>query len=175
MKRLKIKEIVFGSVLAILILLFAWNQYSTPKYAYIDIKEVYDGLELKKELEKNYSQTVESRQKVLDSLAFQIKIYERKFQRNGKKLNDEIYNIMVADYYEKKKNFTEDNDALAQKMDEKILGQINQYIKEYGEVNHYTFIFGASGNGAIMYAKECKNVTKSFVGFINKQYKGEKK
>jgi outer membrane protein len=172
---LKRREIFIGSILFGLILFIVWSQYTTPKYAYVDIKEVYDGLELKKELEKNYTQVVESRQKILDSLSFQIKLYESKFQEKGEKLKDEMYNIMIADYYEKKKNFTEDNNTLAQKMDEKILGQINQYIKEYGEANHYTFIFGASGNGSIMFAKESKNITKSFIVYVNNQNKGDKK
>lgn len=171
MKRFSRKDIVFGSVLFMLTMVVGWNFCTTPKLAYIDIKTVYDGFELKKDLEKNYTQTVEARQKNLDSLVLQIKIYERKFQ--GKAATDEIYNTMIAEFYEKKKAYTEDNEALAQKMDEQVLTEINKSIKVYGENNNYTFVFGANGNGTLMYAKESKNITKSFIEFLNKQYKKE--
>jgi outer membrane protein len=150
----------------------AWNQFNAPKLAYVDIKTVYDEFELKKELEKNYTQTIGARQKNLDSIALQIKIYERRAQ--GKAINDEIYKTMIAEFYEKKKIYTEDNEALAQKIDEQILTQINKLIKDYGDANNYTFIFGANGNGTLMFAKESKNITKPFVEFLNTQYKKEK-
>lgn len=53
-----------------------------------------------------------------------------------------------------------------------IWKRINEYIKAYGDEHGYDFIYGASGDGGLMYASEDNNITKDVVKYINGKYEG---
>lgn len=150
-------------------------QYITkPKTGYIVISQLYDGFELKIEMEKKYLATKNARQKILDSLAFEITLMEKKMEVKEKVVDNQNYDEKVQEYLLKKKTFDEDNDALSQKYDEQIITQLNQYVKDFGKAYQYTYIFGTGGNGSLMYANESEeDITKKVLEYINKKYNGE--
>jgi outer membrane protein len=47
---------------------------------------------------------------------------------------------------------------------------INEGVKEYGDQNNYDFIFGATGTGDLMYAREDLDLTEEVVKFLNDRY-----
>lgn len=49
-----------------------------------------------------------------------------------------------------------------------IWEKINQKINEYGKEKGYDYIFGAKGDGSIMYASDAKDITKEVIAYINK-------
>ena len=51
-----------------------------------------------------------------------------------------------------------------------IWKHINEGIAEFGKAEGYDFIFGASGNGGIMYADEANDITDRVVTYINLRY-----
>lgn len=51
-----------------------------------------------------------------------------------------------------------------------IWKRINAYMKEFGKENGYRIVFGATGDGTIMYAEDALNVTEEAVEFINSRY-----
>ena len=55
----------------------------------------------------------------------------------------------------------------------KILQQLNQYVKEFGDKNRFSFIFGAAGNGSLMYGTESADITDEAIEFANERFQGE--
>jgi outer membrane protein len=167
------------TLLTILLLIGAisWIVYqnrSIPKTGYILIQDVYNGFEMKKQMEKKYLQTKNARDKILDSLAFEVKIIANKIKVEEEKNKATIdnFNLKRDEYFQRKQNFDEDNTALTKQYDQEILTQLNQYIKDYAEENHYTYVFGNDGNGSLLYGIETLNITKEVSAFVNDKYKG---
>jgi outer membrane protein len=48
-----------------------------------------------------------------------------------------------------------------------IWEKINQKVNEYGKEQGYDYIFGAKGDGSIMYASDHKDITKEIIAYIN--------
>jgi len=162
----------------LLVAAVAWiivKETHAPKNGYVLISEVYNGFEMKKEMEKKYMVVKNSREKILDSLELELKILGARIQKENEKNNATIVEFTTKrdEYVERKKTYEEDNNALSQKYDKEILTQLNQYVKNYGEENKYAYIFGNDGNGALMYANEGDNVTKAVIDYVNSKYKGE--
>ena len=47
---------------------------------------------------------------------------------------------------------------------------INDQATKYGKDQGYDFIFGAVGNGSLMYANESCDVTEEFIRYVNEEY-----
>ena len=155
-----------------------WTIYSRPqrpRYGYVVIADLYNGFDMKKEMEKKYLEVKNAREKILDSLEVELKmIGSRIRQENGKdKARIASFEGKRNDYLELKKTYGEDDAALSKKYDQQILAQLNQYVKNYGEQNKYSYIFGNDGNGSLMYAADAENITKEVTAYINLKYKGE--
>jgi len=147
---------------------------SSPKTGYVLIQELYNGFEMKKEMEKKYLQVKNSREKILDSLTLELKILSQKIAIEKEKNPETIqsFESKRAEFIERKQMFEEDNNALSQKYDQEILTQLNQYTKDFGKANGYTYIFGNDGNGSLMFSEDSQNITNEVIEFINNKYKG---
>lgn len=150
------------------------HELRIPKVVYLDIPKVYSSFELKKEMEKKFLSTKGIRDKILDSLMFELQIITKQIKNNGEKDKALIgkYEIKKAEFLERKANFEEDNQALTKQYDEQILTQLNQYVKDFGNEFHYTYILGNDGNGSIMYGEKKNDVSDELILYINKKYKG---
>jgi len=60
-----------------------------------------------------------------------------------------------------------------QKMTQTVVNDINDYVKEYGKNQGYPIIFGAGGNGNIMYAQDASDLTEEVLVGLNAQYNGK--
>jgi hypothetical protein len=60
-----------------------------------------------------------------------------------------------------------------QKATQTVINDINDYVKEYGKKHNYDIIFGASGAGNIMYAKESTDLTEVVLEGLNKEFEGK--
>jgi outer membrane protein len=65
------------------------------------------------------------------------------------------------------------NEGQVEKYNEGIWKQINVYLKEYGTEHGYSFIYGANGNGSIMFADSTLEISKDVIPYLNKRYSGE--
>ncbi|MGZ5551560.1 MAG: OmpH family outer membrane protein [Nitrososphaeraceae archaeon] len=161
------------ALVALVVFSIFWSSYNSKKYAYVNTTLVYDNFTLKKELETKYKTVQLVRQNLLDSIKFKIQYLSIK----GKDLseNDKTQiNELQRSYLYKEKEFNTDNEATAQQYSEQIWKQINQYMDDYGKENGYDCIFGATGQGNIMYAKENDDITKAITDYINNKYSGGK-
>lgn len=151
-----------------------YENKTVPNTGFIIIQEVYSGFDMKKEIEVKYNKTKNARDKILDSLELELKILARKIQSENEKNKETIeqFNVKRDEFVQRKQTYEEDNAALTKQYDLEILTQLNQYVKDFGEKNNYTYVFGNDGNGSLMYALEANNITKEVIEFINAKYKG---
>jgi outer membrane protein len=173
MKKLVIFLIVLNTVF---FSFYLYDKFKVTKTAYISIQEVFNNFELKKEYEKKIAFTKNSRQKIVDSLEFSLKLLGKKIESENGKNKDDInaFSIKRNDFFEKKKAFEEDNIRQTKEYDQQVIGQLNQYVKDFGKEHGYRYIYGNDGNGSLMYAEEGDNITKEVTEYINLKYKGIK-
>ncbi len=164
------------SVLALFLSAFALVKLqSTPKVAYVIIQDVFDGFELKKEMEKEYIKVRDARKKILDSLQIDISVLAK--HPNALKEGSEearLFETRKMLFNQKLQEFEESNRQLTKDTDTKIVTQLNQYLEDYGKANNYDMIYGNTSGGSLMYGKQERNITKQVIEFINQKYKGIK-
>ena len=163
-------------VVIVLGVLLIVEHFNKPKSGYIIISEVYSKFELKKELEHKFIATKASRQKVLDSLGFNLRLLIKKIdaEKVKDKKDEEIYNMKREEYYRRKQVMDEDNNALSKQYDGEIFTQMNQYVRDFGKEFHYQYIFGNDGNGSLMHGDDALNLTNDIVKYINLKYNGKR-
>jgi len=158
--------------------LLVYHKCYASKTAYVEIKKVFNGFKMKAELEEKFKQVKSGRDKILDSLSFNLKIMSKHLnEQKEKNLNakpGEIYQFEYSreEFLKLKNQHQQDNAALSQKYDEQILAQLTQYVIAFGKKNNYDIILGADGNGNLMYSKDTYNISDEVVIFINNKYKG---
>jgi len=168
--------IVAGGLITICIIMVAVSGMNfRPRTGYILITKVYSDFEMKKELEKKFTATRNQREKMLDTLAIQLRLLANELDasktRDEKKIAS--YNYKREEYLQKRKTFDEDNTALSAQYDKEILAQLNQYVRDFGAKNNYEYIFGNDGNGSLMYAQESNDLTRQVTEYINQKYAGK--
>lgn len=167
-------------IIMLLITSFLFSAFyikKSEKIAYLKNTELYNNFELKKELEQKLLVVQNARKSILDSLMLQLKITSQQVDYNKGKDQSEVqlFQRQKQSFLIKEKEFDEDNKRLAEQYSQQIWKQINQYISDYGKENGYAFIYGASGDGSIMFAEDRYDITKDFTEYINNKYKGERK
>jgi outer membrane protein len=176
LRSLFITVLISGFVCFVALLLY--HKFYSTKTGYIEIKKVFNGFQMKAELEEKYKHTQKVKDQILDSLSFNLKLLSKHLneQKNAKAdINKEEilqFEYKREEYLKLKNQYQEDNAALSQKFDDQILAQLTQYVIEFGKKNNYDMILGADGNGSLMYSKEFYNVSDEVIIFINNKYKG---
>ncbi len=168
--------IAITSILAITAFVISTIQYFTsPKTAYVSTAELYNEFNLKKELEGRYLREQGQRNKELDSIKLQVqnRYTELLNQKSPDKAQIQKFEALESWYYQKEEEIKEEDGRQAQDYTEQVWKQLNQYIKEYGDKESYTYLYGARGEGNLLYAKDSKNVTKELIEFVNARYEGD--
>lgn len=70
--------------------------------------------------------------------------------------------------YSLRDRLTEEYQRKSESFERIIWEKINQKVGEYGKEKGYDYIFGAKGDGAIMYAADAKDITKEVIAYINR-------
>lgn len=149
---------------------------SKSKTAFINTETIYEKFALKQKLEDELKATQSARNILLDSLRFELDLLALEVQKPEKQADSALirnFNALRDYYFQQQQQLQEDNDALAQQYTEQIWTQLNQYIKEYGSENDYEYIFGANGDGALMFANDAVNITDDVNNFVNERYQGQ--
>jgi len=145
-----------------------------PKTAYIQLNKTYEGFYLKKELEQKYDKIENARQSILDSMSIDLQTMASQLSAQPKPNQEQVYRFQAKQevFLKKQQQFQEDNERLSQQYNDQIMKQLNQYVKDFGSDNAYSYIYGADGSGTLMYADDVADVTDEVVDFINQKYQG---
>lgn len=161
-----ISALIFVSISGIIL----YN--SREKTAYLEMNSIYNDFEMTKSMESEYDNVIKNRNSILDSLKSELQLMAAiKMTPQQEK----VFLLKRQQFLEKSEKFEEDNEIIKQEYVNKIWTRLNGYIKQFGDENGYDFIFGANGQGTIMYAKDIKNITKEVSSFVNKRFNGVRK
>lgn len=163
---------VVTSLLIIIIYHFLFN--TKTSYVFIDNTKIYEGFSMKVRYQKDIENQMLTNKNKLDSLQLQLKmlVMQEETQPNVE-LKNQINNLnnRIKQF---QAEATESASALAERYENQIWSQINQYVKEFGKEHDVKIIFGATGNGSLMYADDASNYTDEVLEYINTKYeKGE--
>lgn len=156
---------------ALLIAIIAYLVYRDTKkdtVVYVDNIQLFSGFKMKVELETKYKEVERIRKSILDSIYTELKL-----KADMPNMNVEALNTMKQEFLMKKELFNKENSETMTQYNDQIWNQLNEYTRQYGEQEQYDFIFGANGQGIIMYAKDTKNVTKELLQFANEKFSGK--
>ena len=143
------------------------------KTAYITNAKLYSEFQLSIELNQRMEKVQTSRQIILDSLSIQLQGLERKIASNkASEMEKNAFEKMRYEYMLKQKQFNEDTQLMRQTYQEQISTQLNQYLKDFTAVEGYDYVFGATGEGSLMGAKDQYDVTDAVLKYANNRYKG---
>lgn len=146
-----------------------------PRLAYIDIPKVFNGFNMKSEMQKKFDRTENMRKSIIDSLSMELQVLSNRVKAHPK--DPDVVNEFDRKrqyFFTMKNRAEEDNAALSAQYDKQILEQMSAYIMEYGKGKNYDFIYGSSGNGVLMFANEQYNISDDIILFINDKYNGIK-
>ncbi len=153
---------------------------SKSDLVYVDVKRLLEGYD-RTEVERNaFNKKTEAMKANVDSLMVgwqnELKNYEKERISMTKKELDLKQELLqgkqqqISNYQQAIQKQIQEED---QKMTQTVINDINDYVKEYGKTHGYPIIFGAGGNGNIMYAEELSDLTDVVLEGLNKQYNGK--
>ena len=146
---------------------FASSWLNPTKVAWLNVSEVYNDFQLKKDLEKKLEKQKQTHTNSLDSVEYEINLM------SASKANPETLELKKKVYFKMKQHFEMETEKLRADYQTQIFNQINQYVKDYAEQHHYNYIWGANGEGTLMYAVDNQNITTKIKTYVNNRYTGE--
>lgn len=162
-----------GLFVIVALSLFLYHYLFEKKIAYVDIPKVFNAFEMKKELQENYKRTENARQRVLDSVSFNLQMLAKEIDAaKDRKAKMNEFELKRTEFFDMKKRMNEDNINLSNQYDKQILERMSQYIMDFGKERKYDIILGADGNGMLMYANEKLNISDEITEYLNNKYKG---
>jgi outer membrane protein len=145
------------------------------KTGYIYLEKVYDGFKAKKEIEKELKQIENKQTGILDTLKLSIADLNNKVKSAAPAAKTKLQGqleMKEADYRRLVKQFSDYNAQESQKRIDGLLKQVTEYVRDYGKKNNYAYIYGATGNGSLMYANDNDDITEEVMKYVNKKYEG---
>jgi outer membrane protein len=159
---------IIGISLITIIGLFGYLKFTSTKTAYVDIEVLYSNFKMKRELEGQMKNVVQTRKGLLDSMEIEIKALN-----TSPKISQELIAQKRAAYLSQYQVFKDNTERESGEFDKKIWTQLNQYVKDYGEQKAYDFILGTNGTGTIMHANDEFDITKDLIDYVNQRYEGK--
>ncbi|QLG47307.1 OmpH family outer membrane protein [Costertonia aggregata] len=153
---------------------------SKSDLVYVDVNKLIEGYKRTKVERDAFSKKADVLKANVDSLITnwqnELKNYEKERSSMSKKelgLKQELLGNkqqQLNNYQQAIQKQIQEEDK---KMTQTVVNDINGYVKEYGKQNGYRVIFGAGGNGNIMYAEDGADLTNEVLTGLNKQYEGK--
>jgi outer membrane protein len=146
------------SFLSVLILV-AYIFFGRPhqRIAYVLNQKLFEGFAGKVELANKLQLLRAENKKVMDSIQMLMHA----------KANEPA---LIQLYSETMSNYEVEEKQISDTYTAEIWKRLNQYISDFGKENEYDFIFGAVGDGNLMYAKDSNDVTAELIKYVNSKY-----
>ena len=140
--------LILNTALTLGLAVYAYSSHRSVRCAYVVNQKLFNAYTGKKILEGKLVLVKKSNQRALDSLR----------RIGGSPLEEK---------------FTRQEQQLSEEYTASIWRRINEDLRGYGETRGYDFIYGATGDGGLMYAGEAYDVTEDVVGYLNQKYEGD--
>ena len=140
--------LIFNTAITLSLAIYAYSSHRSVRCAYVINQKLFNAYSGKKILEKKLGLIRRANQRTLDSL-----------RRTGGTLPEEM--------------FARQEQQLSEEYTASLWKRINEDLRSYGEARGFDFIYGATGDGGLMYAGEAYDVTEDAVGYLNQKYEGD--
>lgn len=165
--------IISSVIISVLVSYLLLNQFGVAKnQAYVDTVKVFNEFDLKKKLEKKMENILKRDKQVVDSLKLELKLIYDNTEKPGNERFVQIRGLQNK-IDEHTYQATQNEAFYTDKYNTQIWKQLNQYIKEFGREEGIDLLYGANGQGTILYAKEKYDYTHECIVYINAKYYGD--
>jgi len=141
---------------------------STAPLGCVDIDEVWEHFDMRKELSDDLTRRLSANKKELDSLNF-------RFERSRLDVNAEP--VSVVQYVELKRRITEEIEELetvhTQHYDEMIRGRMSSYLKDFSQSKGLKVLIAYQDSFPVLYCDASHNYTKEAIKYLNSKYAGK--
>jgi len=171
------------SIIAILFSSYTfWSTKNASTQVYVDVNKLLEGYKRTKVVRAEFETKAKKMNANVDSLMVgwqnELKKYEKERSRMSKK-ELKLKQELLSNKQNQVNNYQKAIQKKLQEEDKKstqtVINDINDYVKEYGKNHSYNIIFGASGSGNIMYAKDVADLTNIVLDGLNKDFEGNSK
>lgn len=147
---------------------------------YVDVNKLLEGYKRTKIVKAEFDEKAKTMKANVDSLVSnwqeELKGYEKE-RINMSKKELELKQELLANQQQQINNYQQAVQKQLVEEDKKItqtvINDINDFVKEYGKKQGYKVIFGATGNGTIMYGEESSDLTDQVLEQLNKEFEGK--
>ena len=144
---------------------------------YVDAIKLMNGYNGMKEARKEYEAKATIWKSNLDSLKTELETKIKEYQvkqatlsEKEKQLTEELLASKQQQFMNYQQVISEKIQKEDQELTTKVVGQINEYIKKYGEDQGYDIIMAATQYGNIVYSDRGKDITDKVLEGLNREY-----
>lgn len=167
------------SLLALILSVFSFFYFQPDsEFAYVDVNVLLDGYKRTDVERTKFNEKAKKLQSNVDSLIGnwqkQLQQYEKERSSMSKKelrLQQELLSNKQQQINSYQQAIDKQIQEEEQNTTQTVINDINDFVTEYGKKNNYDIIFGASGNGNIMYADKGTDLTQIVLQGLNADYK----
>lgn len=166
-------------LLAVLLLGTALTGCSDDKTAYVDTTTLIQEYAEMKEVEARFTSRSEVMQREFDSIArgFQedVQAYQEEAESMSQAQRQEMEGQLMQRQQSLQRQQQQMGGSLREESDQvidSIVIKVKDFVKDYGQENDYTYIFGSNESANIMYAEEGLDITDEILEKLNAEYEG---
>jgi outer membrane protein len=176
----KLVQQVLLAMLIIAVSFLFYLQYSAPPLVFVNSSKLLSEYKGMIDARQVYQQKATSWKANIDTLAVEVEKSIKDYEKESTKMTDKEKELSRELIRTKQKQLADYQRAIQDKagqedsqMTQKVLEQVNTYIKKYGETHSYRIILAATDYGNIAYAQEGLDITEEIIEGLNKQYAGQ--
>lgn len=164
--------------LVLVLVVMSCNTNST-KYGYVDRSIVVNGYEAKIELEERFKIKNASFIKRRDSIIKQYEFERQEASIKAQRMSQEEIQKLSQEFQQREallgQQIQFEQQELQKSFDtelDSVISHIKVFVKNYGETNNYSFIFGTSdATNTVMYGPESSDISQTILDQLNAEYK----
>lgn len=170
---MKLLSIAFIAICSLGLSIYLVTSRQNESVAFFDIDKVYEGFDMKKELESKMRKMDEYQNFMLDSLKFQIRAAESKAvaSPNDQGLQNQL-NLLYQQFRNVSQEFNERNEGIAGQYNKMVLTQIHAKAKDFCRQNGYGYLIGQSASTDLIFYEDKMDVSDDLILYLNKNYSG---
>ena len=162
------------------LLVLGYASYDRSPIVYVDSNQLINNYRGMVNARKAYQQKAVSWKANIDTLANEVQKQIIQYEKESVRMTSKERQLSEELIRTKQKQLAEYQQAMnaqAQQEDSKmtgeVIGEINAFIKKYGEQKGYTIVMAATEYGNIAYADEGLDITEEVLDGLNKEYSGQ--
>lgn len=146
------------------------------KTAYVDTTRLIQDYSEMKNVETEFSAKSEILKSQLDSVAKDFQTEVQNYQENMNSMSESQRQAIESELMQKQQMLQQQQQMRSgnlrdesEEVVDSIVAKVKEFVKDYGERNNYTYIFGSNESANIMYAKEGLDITDEILEELNKK------